>query len=511
LVSRLCRSICELFPDPYVLPPLLTTQKPTLNLSASAKQVLNNLSVQIHVIIQRNLVKKGGLFYSILLSLFLGHSGQFCVGQNIANPDFEDFTECPEFLGQVDFASPWEEVINSADYYNCDLSLDAAYNTPNGPSSGSGAISIGTYGNLVGAAESVGQLLAIPFEEGLEYTFEVDVMKPTEGLGSSFANVCTGLCFYGFSEPPPTFFSFIHTSDLDGAVLLDCTEEIDNNDWETKTISFTAPEDLTYLVVTPGIAPECFQIIFVDNIRQIEDEEPELSLTISGPDTICSGEANTLIAQFSGGELVWNDGSELSELTITRGGTYTATVTAPSGESVNASFTVVEISPPQLSVSGGTYCLGDTVSIRAFGEADSIYWPQRSTDETVVVDSPGEYTAIAENGCGQISRTIAVDFIDCSCEVYIPNAFTPDGNGINDVFKPVSTCDFSYYSMSIFNRWGERIFYSRDPGKPWRGEGIADGNYFSPNQVYTYVVEFENANRPIEDREVLRGQIALIR
>ncbi len=67
---------------------------------------------------------------------------------------------------------------------------------------------------------------------------------------------------------------------------------------------------------------------------------------------------------------------------------------------------------------------------------------------------------------------------------YVPNAFTPDGNSSNDEFKPVITAgiDVYDYHLTIFNRWGERVFESYDPAYGWNGtygnEGLADdGTY----------------------------------
>jgi len=465
--------------------------------------------------------------YKIVLAVLFGFfSPVASFSQNIANPDFEEFIDCPEVTGTLDEAVSWEQVIASADYYNCDVPLNNIYNTPNGPSSGSAAISIGTYGNLTGAAEAAGQLLAIPFEAGQEYSFDLDVMKVSQNENGSaiFSSTCTGICFYGFVAPPPTWFSFIHTETLDGAVLLGCTDIIDNEDWETKTISFTAENDFTYLVITPGVAPSCQQIIFIDNIRQGEDEDgddeedhndddenSELNLSLFGPDTICAGATAILNAIFSGGNLQWNNGSTNQDLVINSPGTYTATVVSPEGESISESLVVEAIPAPTVSASGGKFCLGDTISLRASGIGDAIFWSEDAKSDLLTVFASGEYTAISENACGSASETISVKFTDCNCQVYIPNSFTPDGDGINDLFRPVAECDFGYYELSIFNRWGQRIFQTSDPNIPWRGENGKNADYFSENSIYTYVLKYDNASIPVQELQVLKGQVVLLR
>lgn len=52
--------------------------------------------------------------------------------------------------------------------------------------------------------------------------------------------------------------------------------------------------------------------------------------------------------------------------------------------------------------------------------------------------------------------------------IYIPNAFTPNGDGVNDVFS-VSGRSIDHFDMEIYNRWGAKIFESEDPKKAWDG------------------------------------------
>jgi gliding motility-associated-like protein len=69
---------------------------------------------------------------------------------------------------------------------------------------------------------------------------------------------------------------------------------------------------------------------------------------------------------------------------------------------------------------------------------------------------------------------------------YAPNSFTPDDDGVNDFWIPEVT-GVSSYLLMIFNRWGDKIFETQDIKKPWLGE-VHDGNYYSQNGVYNYIV-----------------------
>jgi gliding motility-associated-like protein len=95
---------------------------------------------------------------------------------------------------------------------------------------------------------------------------------------------------------------------------------------------------------------------------------------------------------------------------------------------------------------------------------------------------------------------IAPDF-----SIYIPNAFTPNKDPLNKVFKVEGTLYYQTFSMFIYNRWGELMFYSTDPLVGW------DGNYKGepvPEGVYSYVVQIADIKSIIRD---YKGSIHLFR
>jgi gliding motility-associated-like protein len=100
----------------------------------------------------------------------------------------------------------------------------------------------------------------------------------------------------------------------------------------------------------------------------------------------------------------------------------------------------------------------------------------------------GEYkvnlVAISSNGC----RDIASQLVEITPDfaLYIPNTFTPDGNGLNDMFQPMGVgIDEENYRMDIFDRWGENIFTSNSFRKGWDGT-VKGGSKLAPQGVYTY-------------------------
>jgi gliding motility-associated-like protein len=73
--------------------------------------------------------------------------------------------------------------------------------------------------------------------------------------------------------------------------------------------------------------------------------------------------------------------------------------------------------------------------------------------------------------------------------VYIPNSFTPDNDGINDVWK-ISTFNVFKFELTIFNRWGTVLFQSEDPQAVWTGD-VNGGEHYAEDGAYQYLIKFE--------------------
>jgi hypothetical protein len=111
--------------------------------------------------------------------------------------------------------------------------------------------------------------------------------------------------------------------------------------------------------------------------------------------------------------------------------------------------------------------------------------------------SEGTYTiqlvSSTDLGCSD-SLTLTATVMN-NIAVYIPNTFTPDANEFNTVFFPVFSTGFTPkgYQFSVFNRWGEEIFFSQDPTAHWDGS-MADGTD-CPDGIYNYLLEYQEINK----------------
>lgn len=111
------------------------------------------------------------------------------------------------------------------------------------------------------------------------------------------------------------------------------------------------------------------------------------------------------------------------------------------------------------------------------------------------------------NGC----TDTAIQVVDVIPEVryFLPNAFTPNYDDLNDEFLGVGIFDgMRNFEMQIWNRWGELMFETSDPSEGWNGQKHNSGGRISPNGVYVYRAFYVNPRgRPIE----LRGFATLVK
>jgi gliding motility-associated-like protein len=141
-----------------------------------------------------------------------------------------------------------------------------------------------------------------------------------------------------------------------------------------------------------------------------------------------------------------------------------------------------------------------------FAEAE-----ERLTQYRFPADTSGEYliTLISESVNGCIDTTSKVLVINDDLLWFIPNSFTPNGDGINDIWRPIgTTVDLKSYSCKVYDRWGRIVFQTADLSKGWNGD-VLGSEYYPGTQIFTYVLEITSSTT--EDKYELTGHITLIR
>ena len=153
-------------------------------------------------------------------------------------------------------------------------------------------------------------------------------------------------------------------------------------------------------------------------------------------------------------------------------------------------------------VSNTVQICNDTMTFDATSSiAISYKWNDNTTQPKKSVSAVGAYSVTINDGyCDVTVNYYAVS--NCGLTFKVPNVFTPNGDGINDVFKLDSiTGDVDNFVIVIFNRWGRKVYESRDIYFNWSGSGLADGVYF-------WVIEAKGKNN-----ETLKpkGTVTIIR
>ncbi len=210
-----------------------------------------------------------------------------------------------------------------------------------------------------------------------------------------------------------------------------------------------------------------------------------------GADVILCNGVSQVLDPGVGGTVVWQDGSTNPTFTVTLPGTYYATVTTGLCEASDTIEVTTAILPEIDLGDDFLICEGESTVISPLSVESGLYtWNTGNTQPALLVTEFGEYILSYSNGCGVVTDSITIGDLECDCFVYIPNTFTPDSDEFNQLFKAEYSCVFYSYQMNIYNRWGEIIFTSFDPGGGWdatyNGGLVQSGTY-----TYTLVYQSE--------------------
>ncbi len=239
-----------------------------------------------------------------------------------------------------------------------------------------------------------------------------------------------------------------------------------------------------------------------------------------GPDTIlCPGEFLTLYAPSTDYELLWQDGSGDPMIIADQAITYSLQLSNNCGivsDEIEISF---DTAIPQFDFDPSIiWCEGDVVMVDATQPFLAEYlWNYGATSPMIAISEPGVYTIEVTTLCNTASQQIEIiEGLDCKTEetkndFYIPNVFSPNADGINDLFFVSVGPDLDIQSMEgrIFDRWGNLIYGSERTPFSWNGF-FADELMMSG--VYTYMISIAFKDELQKDRvRVFAGDVTLMR
>ncbi|MFM9948026.1 MAG: lectin-like domain-containing protein [Saprospiraceae bacterium] len=262
---------------------------------------------------------------------------------------------------------------------------------------------------------------------------------------------------------------------------------------------------------TVEISDACGQIFYDDLILEVLGDSLQLDI---GPDTfLCEGRSLRLDATATNAVYQWSDGSGNAFLDVVAPGLYEVTVTKTDTFCIGTDQIDLTgiLQPEALLGSDTTLCTGQTLLLQAAAPQNTGYlWQDGSTADSLLVSTSGLYRILTSNACGAAEDAVLIAFESCR-EVYIPNVFSPNSDGINDRFFLQDGGDVTtVLQMRIFDRWGGMVFEQTNflPNQAalgwdgrFRGKPASEG-------VYTWFAEliFKDGKQ-----ELFSGTVTLIR
>ncbi|MCB9297197.1 MAG: gliding motility-associated C-terminal domain-containing protein [Lewinellaceae bacterium] len=250
---------------------------------------------------------------------------------------------------------------------------------------------------------------------------------------------------------------------------------------------------------------------FADTVSVTLQMSPEVNL---GADrTLCEGEEALIEASISENDgFFWQDGSTASTLAVNQSGTYWIEVALEgclSRDSIS-----VEFQPPAgLGLPDSlTLCSGEQLVLRPqLPETGIIRWQDGSDSPEYIVEEEGIYSITVAGDACPTADTVVVAASSCGqISVYIPNAFSPNEDGRNDVFLPYFDPDYTIleYELQVFDRWGGLVFSSEEAKEGW--DGIIKEQEANTG-LYVYLLRFTFEDQGETFAQLVSGEISLLK
>ena len=284
--------------------------------------------------------------------------------------------------------------------------------------------------------------------------------------------------------------------------------------------AFNAGANITYLwsngLQTPTIQVTTggtYTVTVSDNSCSVTDNikidfiDKPTSFSLGNDTAFCGAFSKQLITNDA--TTTWSTNETGALITISSAGTFTAKISNQCG-SKSDTIVITQHALPLVNIGNDTTLNCDSLNLNIGNSYQSIVWNTGDTLPTIMVNTSGVFSVRVTNAFCENSDSIRIT-IDCVYDVYMPTAFSPNGDGVNDFLAPLSydlgTVVLSY---TIFNRWGEKVFEMNNftPDRLDIGwNGIFKGQ---PAQVDNYVYVY-TAKMPDSTTKTYKGTFILLR
>jgi len=270
----------------------------------------------------------------------------------------------------------------------------------------------------------------------------------------------------------------------------------------TKDITVSSPG--TYWVVSQSGCD-----LYTDSFRVTP---LQTGVTVNYDTLVCDPEGIVLEAASGGTSYRWSNGATTASIVVNDYGIYTC-------QFIKDCLLRTEIFEVKQRQSPAGVDIGDDIKIckeepvmigRDVNGASAYLWSTGETSCCITPPATGSYWVAVTAGCRTFVDTIEVTINECSDCLIVPSAFSPNGDGQNDRFHPIVRCPVKGFSLRIFNRWGEQVFASFDPGNgpdagwdgSFRGQKADIGTYY-------YIAEYFTDSKT-RGREIRKGDVTVV-
>ncbi len=262
-----------------------------------------------------------------------------------------------------------------------------------------------------------------------------------------------------------------------------------------------------------GISP-C--AVYSDSIELNINPTPVLSIMPEQP-MLCRDSSIQIIAK-GAATYLWTPATGLDTIggstvisTLSADQQYRMYGTSTSGCVDSLDFTIPVLPPPFVNLGEDLYLFTcEPVTLNA-GNSDGNHnylWSNGSRKQTIEVSEDGAYYVTVWNDACATSDSIMVEL--CDGFMRMPNAFTPNNDGVNEIFKPVTSDPTVIFEMRIYNRNGRLVFQTEDVLEGWNGndfEGTA-----CPQGIYVWQITYEGEGVDAPGyRHIETGRVTLLR
>jgi gliding motility-associated-like protein len=444
----------------------------------------------------------------ILAQLFNGVQAQVNL---VPNPSFEEVSTCVNPFSHIDTAVHWYSVLWTPDiFHSCFGDSSDYHGVPNNkygyqePRTGFAYAGFYSYSMQDWSNEILGVQLKTPLKKNSKYFIRYFVVAThqsiqTDGFGLAFSDTTLKLGRVMGEEILP---------DLPLAIGNPSNNIIEDTIvWQSISGCYIARGWEKNLVIGNLLTNEQTQITntqFENRAYYLIDDVGIYEFDPL-PDTIfiCGEEEIKIGSKFLNAEYQWNTGATDSVIYINKEGKYYVDVLLH-GNILSDTVNVIDINRKNSELFRDTSICNDadylTIELPVIGQYD---WSDDIQRNNGIVNlEEGLYRVTVTNECGMNPYSFRVK--KKACGIFVPNTFTPNGDGINDLFKPITNSpSIQVNSLKIFDRWGSCVFNSHNEFS-WNGK---HRDSKSNNGVYLYIIEYHDG----AELHQITGTVTLIK